>query len=286
MNAVYQTTADAVATAQSVATTQAGRASNIARRQVYPAVQPYTNYAYKSIEPHVNVASDLSRKHVQPVWRDLERRFDSVSGKSSKLQSAVSAALILVIALWLVRTLFSWLLAKPKATLIQRTVRLAKSLPGIKGAVQKRTASTIDNVRSKMDEKDPAVEKMSEIPQLGLDPIAVMNELEDRAVHDFRCADGESKASGTIYMSGECHRDLLNDAYCMFSQANPLHASLFPSVRRMEAEVLSMTASLLGGGSNGVSTVCFSSCCWLSASLLLCASPPAMIFMLPNVVDL
>jgi sphinganine-1-phosphate aldolase len=87
-----------------------------------------------------------------------------------------------------------------------------------------------------------------------------MNELEERAVNDFRYADGESKASGTIYMSGEEHRDLLNDAYCMFSQANPLHANLFPSVRRMEAEVLAMTASLLGGGRDGVSTVCCPIC--------------------------
>ena len=70
-----------------------------------------------------------------------------------------------------------------------------------------------------------------------------------------RYADGESKTTGAIYMAGDAHRDLLNDAYCMFSQANPLHVDLFPSVRRMEAEVLSMTAALLGGGRSGVATV-------------------------------
>ena len=72
-----------------------------------------------------------------------------------------------------------------------------------------------------------------------------------------RCAWWASlvRSAGTVYISGDNHRDLLNDAYCMFSQVNPLHADLFPSARRMEAEVVAMTASLLGGGINGVSTV-------------------------------
>ena len=36
-------------------------------------------------------------------------------------------------------------------------------------------------------------------------------------------------------------------AYQLFSHTNPLHGDIFPSVRRMEAEVVAMTASLLGG---------------------------------------
>ena len=96
---------------------------------------------------------------------------------------------------------------------------------------------------------------MLEVPLAGLDADSVMQELEDRAGNDFRYADGESKATGTIYMAGDVHRELLNDAYCMFSQANPLHTDLFPSIRRMEAEVVAMTASLLGGGHQGVREV-------------------------------
>lgn len=104
------------------------------------------------------------------------------------------------------------------------------------------------------------VEKIThllDLPLAGLDADSVMQELEDRAANDFRYADGESKATGTIYMAGDMHRELLNDAYCMFSQANPLHTDLFPSVRRMEAEVVAMTAGLLGGGHQGVREVCF-----------------------------
>jgi glutamate/tyrosine decarboxylase-like PLP-dependent enzyme len=48
-------------------------------------------------------------------------------------------------------------------------------------------------------------------------------------------------------MAGEEHRHLMNKVYEMFSQTNPLHTSVFPSVGVMEREVVHMTASLLGG---------------------------------------
>lgn len=53
--------------------------------------------------------------------------------------------------------------------------------------------------------------------------------------------------SGTVYFAGEEHLQVLQDAYAMFAHTNPLHADVFPSVRRMETEVVAMTASLLGG---------------------------------------
>lgn len=49
-------------------------------------------------------------------------------------------------------------------------------------------------------------------------------------------------------MTGAVHKALLNEAYAMFSITNPMHSDVFPSVRRMEGEVVAMTASILGGG--------------------------------------
>lgn len=57
-----------------------------------------------------------------------------------------------------------------------------------------------------------------------------------------------SKVSGTLYLAGEDHLRLLSDAYAMFAHTNPMHSDVFPSVRRMESEVVNMTASLLGKG--------------------------------------
>ncbi len=43
----------------------------------------------------------------------------------------------------------------------------------------------------------------------------------------------------------EDHQALVNKAYAMFTVSNPLHIDLFPSIRKMEAEVIRMTASEL-----------------------------------------
>ncbi len=53
--------------------------------------------------------------------------------------------------------------------------------------------------------------------------------------------------SGTLYMAGAEHKQLLAEAYTMFSHTNPMHSSVFPSVRQLEAEVVAMTATMLGG---------------------------------------
>lgn len=45
-------------------------------------------------------------------------------------------------------------------------------------------------------------------------------------------AAGTSSMSGVVYITDESHKQLLDEAYCMFSWTNPLHADVFPSVRR------------------------------------------------------
>lgn len=68
---------------------------------------------------------------------------------------------------------------------------------------------------------------------------------------DVRFPEGQSTVSGTLYMAGQDHMQLMNDAYTSFAHTNPMHGDVFPSVRRMESEVVNMTASLLGGGALG-----------------------------------
>ena len=48
----------------------------------------------------------------------------------------------------------------------------------------------------------------------------------------------------------------MNEVYALNSQANPLHPDLWPSAVKFEAEIVAMTATMLGGGEAGVPTVC------------------------------
>lgn len=82
----------------------------------------------------------------------------------------------------------------------------------------------------------------------------VLQRMKQRAQADIDVtgqAQGCCTLSGSVYMYGGEHKQLLDETFAMYSLTNPLHASAFPSVRQMEAEVIAMTAGLLGGGPGG-----------------------------------
>ena len=87
-----------------------------------------------------------------------------------------------------------------------------------------------------------------------------------QAIGDVKFSEGESRVSGTLYMAGEEHLDLLNRVYSLFSHTNPMHTDVFPSVRQMESEVVAMTASLLGGAPPLLSPAMLSVCRQAEAS--------------------
>jgi sphinganine-1-phosphate aldolase len=71
--------------------------------------------------------------------------------------------------------------------------------------------------------------------------------LATQVAKDVQIEEGSSKVSGTVYFAGDELRALLSNTYAAFSHTNPLHGDVFPSVRRMEAEVVTMVAAMLGG---------------------------------------
>lgn len=52
--------------------------------------------------------------------------------------------------------------------------------------------------------------------------------------------------SGAVYHGDSAHIDFLNRVYALNSQSNPLHFDLWPSAIKYEAEIVAMTAHLLG----------------------------------------
>jgi sphinganine-1-phosphate aldolase len=56
----------------------------------------------------------------------------------------------------------------------------------------------------------------------------------------------DGKLSGVIYHGGDKHVDLMNQVYSLFTLSNPLHPDVFPSIRKFEAEIIAMTAVMLG----------------------------------------
>jgi glutamate/tyrosine decarboxylase-like PLP-dependent enzyme len=86
-----------------------------------------------------------------------------------------------------------------------------------------------------------------ELPAHGLARDEVIGLVERlAATEDDRWRDGF--ASGAVYHGDRGHVAFLNRAYAAQSQSNPLHPDLWPSASKFEAEIVAMTAAMLGGG--------------------------------------
>jgi sphinganine-1-phosphate aldolase len=93
------------------------------------------------------------------------------------------------------------------------------------------------------------------LPEVGRPRSDILAEIRDlTAGEEAKWRDGF--ASGAVYNGDQEHIEFLNQVYALNSQANPLHPDLWPSAVKFEAEIVAMTATMLGGGEAGVPTVC------------------------------
>ncbi|BAD45497.1 putative sphingosine-1-phosphate lyase [Oryza sativa Japonica Group] len=130
-----------------------------------------------------------------------------------------------------------------------RTVLLAlamtaiKLLPGVSAYINAEKRKVVDQLQSGGTSTKSTLR--TELPTVGLSN-QVINDLETLKARDVNW---QGKCSGTVYIAGsesEGHFALINKAYSMFSHTNPLHQDVFKSVAQLEAEVVAMTAALLG----------------------------------------
>jgi len=83
------------------------------------------------------------------------------------------------------------------------------------------------------------------IPAVGRQHGDIINELEDlKTREEHLWQDGF--ASGAVYHGDEEHINFINKVYALHSQSNPLHADIWPSAAKFEAEIVSMTAGMMG----------------------------------------
>eukprot|EP00605_Chrysophyceae_sp_TOSAG23-4_P001438 GSChrysophyteH1.ASY1.ANO1.1566.1 assembled CDS len=57
----------------------------------------------------------------------------------------------------------------------------------------------------------------------------------------------DGKVSGAVYHGVDSHRELLNQAFSMYSISNPLHPDIWPSGMKFESEIIQMVASMMDG---------------------------------------
>ena len=83
------------------------------------------------------------------------------------------------------------------------------------------------------------------LPERGIDRGEVLAEME--ALHAREQARWRAGyVSGAVYHGDQAHIDFLNRVYAINSQSNPLHPDVWPSTTKFEAEIVAMTAGMLG----------------------------------------
>jgi glutamate/tyrosine decarboxylase-like PLP-dependent enzyme len=89
------------------------------------------------------------------------------------------------------------------------------------------------------------VPSFTELPADGLARAEVTGLVERLAAAEERTW-RQGYASGAVYHGDPEHVAFLNGVYAAESQSNPLHPDLWPSATKFEAEIVAMTASMLG----------------------------------------
>jgi glutamate/tyrosine decarboxylase-like PLP-dependent enzyme len=90
-------------------------------------------------------------------------------------------------------------------------------------------------------------ETYARLPAKGVERAEVLADVEGlRALERDKWKQGY--ASGSVYHGDDEHVAFLNQVYALQSQANQLHPDLWPSSAKFEAEIVAMTAHMLGAG--------------------------------------
>ncbi|KAB5573223.1 hypothetical protein DKX38_000417 [Salix brachista] len=181
---------------------------------------------------------------------------DLKASANSFLSNYEPLALVFVplLSLFIARILRSFLLLIHdnglKSTILGFLFTSIKMVPGVKGYIDAEKQKVVEKMQSGSKSKREGWR--SELPREGVGA-AVIEKLKEEKRKD---AIWQGKCSGTVYIGGseyEGHFSLINEACSMFAHTNPLHLDVFQSIARFEAEVVAMTAALLGskGKSSG-----------------------------------
>ncbi|KAF2201930.1 sphingosine-1-phosphate lyase-like protein [Delitschia confertaspora ATCC 74209] len=128
-------------------------------------------------------------------------------------------------------------------------------LPGVRSKVKAQVDATIIKLEQKLVPSGPGVERTTTLPAEGWTDEHVRKALKELETMDHtRWEDG--RVSGAVYHGGDALMKLQTEAFGQFTVANPIHPDVFPGVRKMEAEIVSMVLSLFNApeGACGVTT--------------------------------
>ena len=126
----------------------------------------------------------------------------------------------------------------------------AKRVPLVRRRLEAEYASMLEEIRKAAKPYRDRGPSHVRLPEQGRERTEILAEIEAlQAEEAGRWQDGF--VSGAVYHGDREHIEFLSQVYARCSQANPLHADLWPSVVKYEAEIVAMTGHMLGAAHAG-----------------------------------
>ncbi len=133
--------------------------------------------------------------------------------------------------------------------------RRLKRIPAVRRRIDREYDSLLAELEGDLKPYAAEFPAHTRLPADGIprdDILAQMETMQQREAARWR----DGFVSGAVYHGDPAHIEFLNRAYALNSQSNPLHADIFPSTTKFEAEIVAMTARMLGaaqvGGEDGI----------------------------------
>jgi glutamate/tyrosine decarboxylase-like PLP-dependent enzyme len=122
--------------------------------------------------------------------------------------------------------------------------KVMQRIPAVQKRLEAEYAQVEQMVREQMRPKLDTLPEFAELPDTGIPREQILDWLQQlRTIESPPWLQG--RVSGTVYHGEPDLSDFLSRVYALHAQSNPLHADLFPSTVRFEAEIVRMTARLL-----------------------------------------
>jgi len=122
--------------------------------------------------------------------------------------------------------------------------KVAQRIPAVQKRLEAEYAQVEQMARAQMRPKLDALPDFNELPDAGVPREQILDWLQQLRTHESPPW-MQGRVSGTVYHGEPDLSEFLSRVYALHAQSNPLHADLFPSTVRFEAEIVRMTAHLL-----------------------------------------
>ncbi|MFW6011399.1 MAG: aminotransferase class V-fold PLP-dependent enzyme [Desulfosalsimonas sp.] len=145
------------------------------------------------------------------------------------------------------RKLVEKILYRLPEAMAARLFETVRRVPSVQASIEKEMEEMMADMRQSVKPYKGRVSEFPEMPGQGMDTdeiLGIMEDLQEEESEKWK----HGYVSGAVYHGDEKHLDFLNQVYAIHSQSNPLHSDIWPSAAKYEAEIVSMTANMLGAG--------------------------------------